>query len=794
MASCGLQEPASGPQPDGECTTISAALATVQSKTWLHYASLKVYWSDGDRINVNGQTSFPIAVPEGKRDSVAKFLLPKQDPPYRVVYPAEVVTEYTSDGTVTVELPQTQAYNPTSFASGAALMCAYAESLEEVTLQNLCAAIRVNITGTEGAIESAELISLSGNAPLCGTFCLSPEEGKLTPVNGKNELSLHMETPVSVSKDGTDFFFVIPPGNYSEGLVFNFVNTDKVYMQNIWEPKDALCAGELYSFNATPYDAKFKAIETAEEWNEFAADINAEKGDASRFVFKDGVVRLGADINDDEVELKSITKNFKYIFDGNGKTIKRNNATSSLFSDLTGEIRNLTLDGKLSLTGDGAPFVTSLNPGAKITRCINKMNVAFEFSDAETYVAGFAAVLPTTKVEGEYVTMLTECVNYGNLIGETSYSQELEKPKNVAIGGIIGDVRAGGETDGVVYYSVVLKKCSNNGAITFTPVPSDLSSVAGANLKPSMGLTGIGGIAGTLRASKSIEFDDCDNAGNITLSAEDIKNKYGMRPYAIAMGGVVGCGTGTSGLGLTLTGHDITLKNCDNSGTLYNCGDNYSPTGRGHNKIFTGGLAGALVGLESQYASLQSCSNKGTILTYDICSDDKPEPTVVSVRPCYNAVAGGLIGFGGWLDMEDCTVSCQIGNGKRQMVAWGGMIGYTVKPFKLKDATLHLSGYFQRIETYKMNRAVVAVVPAATKDDGLTPDVSGSVISGTIEASSTVKSSGTLATASTYTNLSSTLTTTMFGNNTNVRSNLVHGQGMTTSNTGVEVTATITYK
>ena len=500
----------------------------------------------------------------------------------------------------------------------------------------------------------------------------------------------------------------------------------------------------------------------------------------------DGTVKLGADLEADD--LTTITRKFPYVFDGCGYTITRTAATRSLFLEVSGEIKNLTLAGNLTLTAAGAPFVKQLNPGAKITGCTNNMDVTFEFNDETTYVAGFAAVLPTTKEEQENATTLTNCTNNGDFTGETSYSLEAkDAPFNVAIGGILGDVRAGGT--GAVTYDVVLTNCDNTGSIKFTPKPSDPSTADGADLKPSMGFTGIGGVAGTLRASKSIKFDDCDNSGNITLSAEGMTNKYGVRPYAIAMGGIIGYGTGTSGMGVSLTGHDITLKSCDNSGVLYNCGDNYSPTKRGNNKVFTGGIAGALVGLEGKYASLESCSSTGTILTYDLCSNDNPVPAVVSVRPCYNAVAGGLIGFGGYLEMEGCTVNCQIGNGKRPMVSWGGVIGYTVRPFKLTGSTtLHLSGYFQRISTYKMNRAVVAAVPAATSDDSLTPDVSGSVISGTIVVSSAVYSSSSTAGTSTYTNLSSTLTTKMFKDAATAKNNLVHGQGMSAANAGVDIT------
>ena len=384
----------------------------VQSKTWLDYASLKVYWSDGDRINVNGQMSFPIAVPEGKRDNEAEFLLPKQEPPYRVIYPAECVTEteYSSDGTIEVELPSVQEYVEGTFATNTAVMCAYAQSSESIVLKNICAAIRVNIVD-EGTVKDVELKSISTAAPLCGTFRLSPEECQLSPVEGKNKLSLDTGL-ITLSGDerGTDFYFVVPAGFYKEGLVFNFVNNDNSYMQNIWYPQFELEAGKLYSFNGIPYDPVFKSIMNADDWNQFAKDINEEKT-TSKFIFKDGTVHLGADISADT--LTTVTQNFPYIFEGNGFTITRESATSSLFNNVSGEINNLTLGGNLSLKDDyGAPFVRELKPGGKITGCTNNMNVTFEFNSKAVYVAGFAAVLPTLQTPGEVATTtILDCTN-----------------------------------------------------------------------------------------------------------------------------------------------------------------------------------------------------------------------------------------------------------------------------------------------------------------------------------------------------------------------------------------------
>jgi hypothetical protein len=261
-----------------------------------------------------------------------------------------------------------------------------------------------------------------------------------------------------------------------------------------------------------------------------------------------------------------------------------------------------------------------------------------------------------------------------------------------------------------------------------------------------------------------------------------------MKAYSICMGGIIGCGTYASGLGLTLTGHDISIEGCDNTGVLYNCGDNYSTTATGNNKVYTGGIAGSLVGLETDYASVQNCTSRGDIYPYDIVSG---EHSVVSARPAYCAVAGGLICYGGYLDMSDCVVNCQIGNGKRPLVAWGGMVGFLVRPFKLKDSNIHMNGYFQRVSAFKMNRAVIAVVPC--KSGSKEADVAGSQITGNLSLSGYILSSGSTLSSDDKSNLSASLTTKVCYDLSKAKSNLVAGEGFT-ANEGVDYeSANITY-
>lgn len=789
FCACGLQEPQGGADNgDNANMTIRAGLASVQSKTWLDYPSggspLKVYWSDGDRINVNGQNSLPVSVGEGEKISEAGFLLSNLNAPYRVIYPSSAVTgnAYDEDGSIEISLPSVQAYSPSTFANGAALMYGCSESVDGVQLRNLCAVVRVNIKGNDNIV-AAKLIS--DKTPLCGDFRLTPSDGTLEVVDGQNCIILEMADEVAMNNDtGTDFFFAIPEGDYSEGLSFYFKSeSEGKTMQNIWRPVTKLEGGKLYSFNEVGFEPTAKEIETAAEWNEFAAALNSGS-DISGYLFKDNVVRLGADISADD--LTSIAA-FDGVLDGNGYTLTRNAATAPLFASITGEVRNLVLGGTMTgevVTVDERPVVAcaplagSLD-GGKISGCTNRMAVAVgasEAVEAHVYVSGLVAVMTAGTIENSVNEASVDvAVNVNNSIFE------------VAVAGVVADVRVEN-----LQQTISLTGCRNEGALTLAPY-LEFKSAASTKDK-GMQVCGFGGVAGWLRNEGVYVFENCDNEGRIHLDGHGIRHANGNSPFTIAVGGVLGlaapCPAGLMVLDDYDT-YDVTLTGCSNLGRVYNCGVNYSTSTQSNNKVYTGGLAGALMGTKGSPAEVTRCESRGTVITYDYTSD--MSNVTVSTRPAYCPVAGGLVGYGGYLSVDRCTIACQIGNGKRQMVAWGGLIGYTMRPFDFKNSTLDVTGYFQRIENYNMNRAVVAVVPVKhnTSAMNLVPDVQGSVISGN-NISCKLMTLGSYASTTSIEDLSETLTLDLFSTSAKLKDNLVCGKGFT-ANAGVTICDDNTY-
>ena len=695
LAACTKTSEQALPEP-GRIVSLHAGMESIGTRTWLDSESgaavLPVYWSHGDRINVNGQNSAPVSIEPGAKVSEAEFLLRSVTPPYNVVYPAEIVTGGAySGGTIEITVPDTQDYAEGTFAPGTAILYGYSgEDDGTVSLRNLCAAVRVKLWGEESVIIEGAAVN-SAKVPIAGRFTIKPEDGSLSAEEGVSNLSLNLGEGVSLSPEGTWFYFTLPAGEYPDSLMFTFTQkSDRRSMKCKWTPAQALGAGVLYSFSNVEFVPGAKDIETPDDWNEFAACVNSG-GDMRKWL-RNGTAHLAADIS--AVTLDQIKGAFVWQFDGQGHTITRTSGGQSLFRNIHGTVKNLNLAGSLASSGAvSSVLADTLYAGGAIIGCNNDASLAVE-AEASAKAGAFAAVMMGGSIIG--------CTNRGPIsVSVDCSSGTLD---DLVLGGIAGQIDASLEDSS----DALLKDCINSGTLLADPTYTLPSQTYGIRH------SGIGGIAGWLCGNAhSFTIDNCDNTGGLTYNGARIVSKDGLAKFQISAGGIVGIAGDlnfqygvfpTSGIGDN--GLDVTFTNCDNSGEVHNCGVTYSGSTELNNKVYTGGIVGSLIGTPDKWASLASCSNTGTLLPYDITGD------AASVRALYSQVAGGLIGYGGYVDIKECTVNCTIGNGKRQMYSLAGVIGLAIRTFSLTNSTVWFTGYFNRYNSNNhTNSASVAVPP-----------------------------------------------------------------------------------
>ena len=752
--------------------------AETATRTWLDSESdgtpLQVYWSDGDRINVNAQTSSSLSVGAGEKVSDADFSLRSVEPPFNVVYPASLVKDnaYAADGTVTVRFPETQSWTKGSFASGAAALYGYAEDAEagRVRLRNLCAAIRVHIASTDDTALDYVLLSCS-DTQLSGDFSLNPRTGKLEPLGGEGDHVMKLLSEgVVLTATGTDFYFTVPKGRYESGLSFSFVRqSDHRTMQLTWTPADSLKAGMLYNFSETVnYAPGAKEIETVEDWNEFAAAFNAGD-DLSKYLFNGRTVRLGKDLSAEnltKVGNRTSAARFIYDFDGQGHTITRNAAIGSLFFNLSenGKISNLHLAGTANGTGTFSALVDTLYAGAAILNVTTAMNI--------NGTAGTSGSSPTGLICVARGGSVTNCHNTGAITATLDCSTANYSCQAAGIVSQIHDMEG----------PLILKDCSNSGAITVNAAKS--GTTYGVNY------AGLGGIIAWVRSTGyPVTLEGCDNSGDLVWN----KSEAAGAKKQTSMGGIIGIGAPVNSSVLldpaASIGMLLHLKDCNNSGTITCKALSYSASNESRQKVYIGGLAGSLMGQESSPVVIDNCKSLGRIIPYDITSGEPYNDPSASTRPGYCQVLGGISGWSGYIRVTNgSTVNCMLGSAdaNRQVAALAGAFGFAVRPFSLENASIFCRGYFNRLTGYKGNRAVVAVAPVKFNSTALEipPDLAGSLIKD-------CRLGGALATnTSTF---ADSITTALecpvmiFNSESQTMGNLVCGQGYATAEGDVAV-------
>ncbi len=182
------------------------------------------FWTDKDEIAVYvdglGRPD-KYVLSEGAGSEKGVFAGTVSGDRYVALYPySDHVTEGIKDDVLSLELPAVQKYSPGSFGEGAFPMLAVSSG-EELPFKNLCAALKVSMTG-EVAVKSVsfvshdESIAVSGPATVNTVYSDAPV--LVMSEGGSQRVTLKCGS-VQLSEDNpTDFYIVIPAGTYKRGF------------------------------------------------------------------------------------------------------------------------------------------------------------------------------------------------------------------------------------------------------------------------------------------------------------------------------------------------------------------------------------------------------------------------------------------------------------------------------------------------------------------------------------------------------------------------------------------------
>ena len=683
-------------------TKLGVSLEDVHSKTHLAPEGTdqekvrKVLWSEGDMINVNGSVSLPLTAQQAG-GTTAEFSFNSAMSEYNVVYPASVCAdrEYSADGIITIEIPSTQKYCPTSFGNGAAILYGYASEGSSVNLENLCGAVRVTLTGA-ATVKSAIMVSADVTEPVAGTFSINPRTGDLSVISGGKSVSLEIEA-VQVDQNGQSFYFTLPKGVYSGGLSFQFYAADDSVMECRWVDNTptteaseiVIDAGKLYQFDPVTYEAGSKSLMNAEDWEFVAQAINAGTTDW-KALYLDPVtksIKLGADIV--LPESATVINELSYTLDGCDYSITRSVA-APLVKTLKkgGAIKNLTIKGEAtkSVLVEGSvtpvvPFVDVLD-GGTLESCTNQMNISIASCSYDAAFAGFV-----NKAKGGTIT---GCVNEGNISLVTT-GQNADK---IAYGGgIVASVFE-------LTCPLQITQCQNKGSIY---LKSEFTSDASA---PGVKDVGVGGIIGRIHAGNSenyVRIFKCSNASRLELDCSASSTKSAS--YQYSLGGIVGLSATleSSILANPLAAgcYYLEIEDCVNSADLYNNSISRCGSHDIQKKVYTGGIAGAVFGQKEKHAVLKNCSDSGDIIPY----------IGPFVRQAFPAVCGGMVGIGGYIDVTGGKVEATIGTDKAFTYALAGVIGTALTTFTISgvEVTVDILKVDTSSSSYSVGNHALAV-------------------------------------------------------------------------------------
>ena len=703
---------------------VSVNLATVQTKTYLGEVEdgrRQVYWSTGDAINLNGYESLPLTQEQAGK-ATADFQLYNGALPYKVIYPASICGEFAADGTVIVNVPSMQEYSPSSFGKGSAILYGYSESEDEpVTLNNLCAAVKVSLKSSAGiSISKAAIVSNSSSAPVAGKFTINPMTGEYSVVEGLTSIMLDIEE-VSLDGDEQSFYFTLPYGEYPEGFTVKFYDSEKFPMECRWlsnsENGVKVEAGKLYEFKPVDFVPGKKEILTGEDWMYIATCINkADNSWKSAYLDdKTNTIKLGADIVLPE-GTPQITKDFAYVLDGQGYTLTNNTATASLIKTLpaSGAIRNLTIAGTMHSSSETAnvelaAFVHTVS-GGSIEDCTNEM--VFDVSAKTVVFGAFARTLSAGQI--------VRCVNNAdmNIMMDVTKAttDDLKTIKSFG-GGLVATCFSPTAL-------VLVEDCVNNGDVNVT---IDAGTAAGVN---RAGFAGIMGYVSGSTTEKYPKLVNCTNNGNVQLSFVENVTSRAKAQYSV--GGIVGLAAGVaastaSGLNTgALSAVDsgkhcyMYLDSCTNTGRVQNnatsSGDSADPT----IKIYTGGIAGTVIGLgESTPTKIINCVNTGEVVPYSVKVNHYQRAAICGV-------CGGFLGLGAYVDIEGGMMNAKVGTAETHSFATAGVIGLAWSKFSIKS--LKVNANISRVQStdHTADNHALAVTNSSIK---IKTDLTGSVIS-----------------------------------------------------------------
>lgn len=213
-----------------------------------------VYWSEGDRIVINGTLSEE-AILDGENCTEAKFKIEATNYPLNIVYP---YTSTTTANAPKVVIPTEQHYTEGTFASGSAPMCGYATNSATVTMKHLVGVLKFPVVGSkENIILDKIVIRSVDGVKLSGEFAVNCSAGTITACEeSSSNITYSLPDNFALSTTEASNFFVSIASGEVGSCVVEFVEPSGEKMVSSWNGK-SVKAGVVREFKKITYKRGF---------------------------------------------------------------------------------------------------------------------------------------------------------------------------------------------------------------------------------------------------------------------------------------------------------------------------------------------------------------------------------------------------------------------------------------------------------------------------------------------------------------------------------------------------------
>lgn len=599
LAGCAKEETAA---PIGDAQSLTVTLS--QTKTHLGERegsgpyTYKIYWSNGDKISVNGAESAALTGLAGtERTATFDFASSLGSAPYNILYPSSIYDDATH-----VTLPAVQTYKADGFADGMFPMAGYTADGSNITINHLCAVIKLSVKRASGAsADTDNLVSVTfkgkNNEQVSGSFTIDYGAATLTGASSAEaDKSVKVVKTLATATDAAAVYYVVVPAQtYSNGFDIIIQDAGGDIMTQSKASSISLVAGKLYStpeivFVPTGEADPTLTIDSAADLIAFATDYNNKVYEGQ----DDLVVALSGDIAFDAMSSAAFNATggigtpsggdnyFNGLFDGNNNTISGLVATVPLFGGIgdNGKVKDLTIDNTCS----------------------------FEFTRPTTESKYYGAVTGYHKGLLDGVTVSAD----------VSLAAVSDVEAETALGGFLGRMAGKGIVDG----------CSFSGGVS---VPSGFATKTNdVNIY-------VGGIAGYTQSTTTLiknshMLGTIDYAGVNTAPASNSTVPY------LRIGGIIGQNNGT------ITNCDTECLDDDVDGAIsYGAtdGNTYYATIVNHSTGIHCLAEGGIVGYNYGGGTVSSCTNRAKIITNIAASGTNDE---INMKTRYFRI-GGIAGM-----------------------------------------------------------------------------------------------------------------------------------------------------